>query len=299
MSDLWVDTDMGFDDLWALILLRHLGCDVAGVSLVAGNSIMEEVASNAAAARAAYGFTWPVWQGVARPLYRTLETATGILGPTGMRTRGRQLELKVRDLPPKRAIAEMTAWLSDGNGAKDILALGPLTNIAKVLGGSPELARRIRRIVWMGASAGAGNHTPHAEFNAYVDADALARVAGSGIRLDIVDLTFCRQVTFGPGDLPDTDPLTLDLLGGYLDIALKRGRAGMAIYDPLAAVAIADPERIAFQPCRVEVDTSAAETYGATRIEPADTSPIRYAVGRGVGLAGACLQALEGAQAHD
>ena len=37
----------------------------------------------------------------------------------------------------------------------------------------PELAARIREIVWMGGSTERGNVTPYAEFNAWVDPEAL------------------------------------------------------------------------------------------------------------------------------
>ena len=47
MTQVWVDTDMGFDDLWALLLLRHLGVDPQGVSLVAGNVPLPQVIRNA------------------------------------------------------------------------------------------------------------------------------------------------------------------------------------------------------------------------------------------------------------
>ncbi len=294
MSRLWVDTDFGFDDLWALLLLRHLGCGVAGVSLVAGNAPLAQVARNATAARSAYGFDWPLWQGAARPLQRDPETAERILGPTGMRSRGRQLDPANTPAPPVGAVAAMATWLQDTPEApRQILALGPLTNIARLVQTVPDLPSRISRLVWMGGSAGPGNHTPEAEFNALADAEALAIVVASGLRLDIVDLTFCRRVTFGPGDLPATDPLTRDLLGGYLDIALERGRAGMAIYDPLAALAVAEADSIAFQPCTIDVSTDPGPSYGATRMTPVTQAPIRLASGRGEGLAGRCLGALE------
>ncbi len=50
---LWVDTDYGFDDLWALLLLRRHGATVEGISLVAGNTPLPQVIANAlGAARA-------------------------------------------------------------------------------------------------------------------------------------------------------------------------------------------------------------------------------------------------------
>jgi inosine-uridine nucleoside N-ribohydrolase len=296
---IWVDTDFGFDDLWAFLLLRHLDCEVAGVSLVAGNAPLPQVAANAVAAKAEYGFSWPVWQGADRPLVREPETAERILGPSGMRSRGQCLEHSGRALPPGGGVEALRDWLlSDPDDAPEILALGPLTNIALLLQMLPDLPERVSRIVWMGGSAGAGNHTPKAEFNAVADAEALALVAASGVRLDIVDLTFCRSVTFGPDDLPDCDPLTGDLLGGYLDIGLERGRAGMAIYDPVAAIAVAQPNSIKFQPCLVVVQTGDNASYGATEVTPVAASPIQISVGGSGDLSHICLRALEKEAVH-
>ncbi|MEX0287014.1 MAG: nucleoside hydrolase [Paracoccaceae bacterium] len=299
MRTLWVDTDFGFDDLWALLLLRHFGCEVAGVSLVAGNAPLAQVAANASAAQAVYGFNWPVWQGATRPLAREPETAARILGPTGMRSRGRELETTGCARPPDGALEAIVAWLeSQPETSHEMLALGPLTNIAHLLETAPEMAHRISRVVWMGGSAGAGNHTPHAEFNAVADAEAVAQVAGSGLPFDIVDLTFCRAVTFGPGDMPRSDPLTSDLLGGYLDIGLERGRSGMAIYDPLAALAVAQPDAIRFEPYSLSVDTSDTDTYGATTMAADRGSHIRIAVAGANDLAQTCLAALTEEAVH-
>ena len=53
---LWVDTDFGFDDLWALLVLEAGGIDIDGVSLVAGNSQLEQVCKNAFGAFHHFGF---------------------------------------------------------------------------------------------------------------------------------------------------------------------------------------------------------------------------------------------------
>ena len=299
MTGIWVDTDFGFDDLWALLLLRHLGCPVAGVSLVAGNAPLSQVARNAAAAKAAYGFDWPAWQGASRPLVRDPETAARILGPTGMRSRGRQLDPSGGALPPTGAVEALANWVRSTPEARhEILALGPLTNVAKLVRTFPGVQSRIDRLVWMGGSAGEGNHTPYAEFNALADAEALDVVVAADLPLDIIDLTFCRGVTFGPDDLPECDPLTSDLLGGYLDIALERGRASMAIYDPLAALAMVRPNMVTFKPCTLTIETDAGETYGATTIAAAATSRTRISVEGTEDLASLCLGVLEKEVVH-
>lgn len=297
MTGIWVDTDFGFDDLWALLALRHFGCDVAGISLVAGNAPLPQVAANAAGAARAYDLRWPMWQGADRPLTRAPETAQRILGPSGMRTRGAKLpEAKT---PPTGAVAALEDWLlTDAPSPRTILAIGPLTNLAHLCQTAPAAAARVDRLVWMGGSTGAGNHTPLAEFNAVADAEALDCVLTTGLPTDIVDLQFCRKVTFCEGDMPATDPLTGDLLGGYLDIAKERGRDRMAIYDPLAALAIARPEAITFSPCSVTVSTDPDETYGATRIGDATPSHVRRATAAQGDLAALCLDALTTEAAH-
>ena len=294
MTAIWVDTDFGFDDLWALLLLRHFGRNIAGVSLVAGNTALPQVIANAIGAREAYGFDWPLWQGAAKPLQREPETAERILGPSGMVSRGLRLPDTSPEVPPAGAVEPLRDWLeSDGDNRREILALGPLTNVATLLNETPEVIERIDRLVWMGASTGAGNHTPMAEFNAYADAEALACVLQSGLNVDIVDLRFCREITFGPEDMPETDELTGDLLGGYLDIAIQRGRPRMAIYDPLAALAIAAPESIGFACCNIEVSTQSDESYGATKFARTAASTMRVAAEAKSDLAKLCLGALK------
>ena len=77
---LWVDTDFGFDDLWALLVLEAEGVAIDGVSLVAGNSQLEQVCANAFGAIHHFGFSWPIYKGEGGPLYHPLETAERILG---------------------------------------------------------------------------------------------------------------------------------------------------------------------------------------------------------------------------
>ena len=294
MSKFWVDTDFGFDDLWALLVLRHYGCEVAGVSLVAGNTPLPRVVANALGAKEAYDLNWPLWQGAVAPLKRDPETAERILGPDGMRSRGAKLPKSKAGVPDTGALDEIRGWLGGSSGTeRQILALGPLTNLAALLMQFPEAARMISRLVWMGGSSGRGNHTATAEFNAVADAEAVECVLNSGVPIDIVDLEFCRRVAFSEADMPDTDPLTRDLLGGYLDIALERGRPGMAIYDPLAALALAVPDAIGFTPCVVEISTEPDDSYGATRIQAAARSSLRLATEARADLGRMCLNALE------
>ena len=271
---LWVDTDFGFDDLWALLVLEAGGIDIDGVSLVAGNSQLEQVCANAFGAIHHFGFSWPIFKGAGGPLCRPLETAERILGPKGMRSRAQFLPL-VPSPPVQKTLPALETWL-DSEGPKDVLAIGPLTNLALAYQSFPEKLQRLGTLTWMGGSRARGNHTEHAEYNAFADADALATILQHGAPLQVVDLELCRQVTFSPADVPVLeDSLLGDLLGGYLDIALSRGRDRMAIYDPIAALAVVQPSLIQFEGVNLSVHTENDARYGKTEFnfeQPANAS---------------------------
>lgn len=289
---IWVDTDFGFDDLWAILLLRSYGIAVDGVSLVAGNATLGDVTRNALGARLAFGLDWPFYTGAACPLKRELQTAERVLGSRGMQTRGQHLPEAPREaLPPCDPALER--WLSQSEGSREILALGPLTNLARLAIDAPEAFAKITRLVWMGGSAGQGNQTSHAEFNAHADADAIEVVAQSGVPFAIVDLEACRKATYGEQDIPKTMPAPLaDLMGGYLDIALSRGRDRMPIYDPLAALAFTHPAALTFEPHSLVVDVGTSETYGKTSLEPTGESHITLATQIASDAGSLCVDAL-------
>ncbi|MFT4726597.1 MAG: inosine-uridine nucleoside N-ribohydrolase [Granulosicoccus sp.] len=275
---IWVDTDFGFDDLWALLILRYLNIEVDGVSLVAGNVPLPQVIKNAGASSNTFNFDWPVYVGAEKPLLRAPETAERILGKLGMRSRGLQLPNydHTHTLPDKQnaAVEAMAAWLSDSN-QQHILAIGPLTNIALLLEHYPEAIRNIKKLIWMGGSGGRGNHSQYAEYNAIADPEALAAIAASDIPFRMIDLELCRQVTFTENQMPTmkgkNSALLADLLGGYLDIALHRDRLSMAIYDPLAALAVAESELFRFSPASVHVHTGVDSRYGQTIFSKKDS----------------------------
>ncbi len=256
---IWIDSDMGFDDLWAILTARSLGIQIDGMSLVAGISRLPLVVRNANAAASAFSWNFPIFEGAASALLGGTETAERVLGQTGIRSRGKELPVTRNASVQPGAFEAMREWIASGRN-RTLLAMGPLTNVAIVVRANPELAGRIERVVWMGGSAGQGNHTPAAEFNAFADPEAVEVLLSAPVAMTIVDLEICRKVRFDESDIRQiagmdgqNAALLADLAGGYLDIALERGMESMAIYDPVAAVALACPHRFAFMRSSVEV----------------------------------------------
>ncbi|NTF32997.1 nucleoside hydrolase [Rhizobium skierniewicense] len=270
---IWIDCDMGFDDIAAIMVVTSHGLQIDGVSLVFGNAPLEQVSKNAAGAAAAFGWRFPIHSGRERPVLGLLETAQTILGDTGIPTIGAGLP-DAADLPYSDAFTALCNWLAYGQADKRVLALGPLTNIAAVCLARPDLAARITQLVWMGGGVTAGNHTASAEFNAFADPEALSIVIAHGLPLQMVDLDLCRKVT---ADMSDIAPiraaggrnvgLIADMLEGFITIATSRGRDAMALYDPCAAVALVAPDCIGWKNARIDVEVHGALTRGRTVVE--------------------------------
>lgn len=282
----WVDTDFGFDDLWALMLLASQKCQPAGISLVAGNTDLSQVCENAARAAHLFGLASPLYRGADTPLSGHVIRATDILGATGMRAIGPGLPAV--EVPPQwpDAMTGLCRWLKAPETEEKIcIALGPLTNLANLAETDPVAYGRLARIVWMGGSNGSGNHSPFAEFNAMADPVALARIVSLPVPLQIVDLNLCRQVTISDTDISSFRKaghgaqagIFGNLLAGYLDIAHRRGRSDMAIYDPLAVVSYLRPALFGFTACALSVATGQTDHFGKTDFSFESDGPHRLA----------------------
>lgn len=274
---IWIDTDMGFDDIAAIMVAAHAGLTIDGVSLSFGNAPLENIRRNAAGAASAFVWPFPIHVGRAAPVLGQLQTATNVLGDTGIPTAGRRLPDSA-DTFREDAFEALCAWLEKGvEGDKTerrIMALGPLTNIAALALARPDLAAGITDLTWMGGGLTAGNHTASAEFNAFADPEALAIVLAHDIPLRMVDLDLCRKVLCGPQDvLPvraaggRNAELVADLLAGFVAIATSRGRPAMALYDAVAAVAFAYPEHVTWREARIDVELCGGLTRGRTVVE--------------------------------
>ncbi|MES2533160.1 MAG: nucleoside hydrolase [Pseudomonadota bacterium] len=271
----WIDTDLGFDDLAAVLTVAESpGWAIDGMSLVAGNAPLEVVIDNAQRAAACFGWGFPIHAGSDRPLVGALVTAQNILGDDAMASAGRSLPMARTALASSDAVAALAAHLAGAAEPVTLLALGPLTNLARLLQAQPALASRIGRLVWMGGSAGPGNHTAAAEFNAGVDPESINVVLDAGLPLQMVGLDTCRQVRV---HAPDADvlraigteraALLADLLLGYVRIASPDGSLPMSLYDPTAAAALVAPGSMAFRAAHVVAECDGTHTRGMTVVE--------------------------------
>jgi purine nucleosidase len=276
-TPVWIDTDMGFDDLAAvLVVAAHAGWSIEGLSLVAGNGPLPVVVDNALRSAACFGWRFPVHAGCDSPLTSALVTAQYVLGEDAMASAGRQLPPRPADaaLASRDAVGALGRWLEQAPAPATLLALGPLTNIATLLMKQPTLANRIGRLVWMGGSAGPGNHTATAEFNAAVDPEAVQTVIDAGLCIEMVGLDACRQVRAHASDADtlralgtERGQILADLLLGYVRIASPDGSRPMALYDPTAAAALVCPQGMQWREGHLAMELEGRLTRGMTVIE--------------------------------
>lgn len=277
-----IDTDPGVDDALALMLaLRSPELCVELISTVAGNVTVEQATANA---RQILSLINPphvpiVAQGAARPLRRPLHVSTFVHGVDGLGglTQLRRSDGRLRYLPPRWPAAQHQAVrrllrLVDTYGAElSIIALGPLTNIARAVQRAPEVMRRVGRVVIMGgAIAVPGNVNPVAEFNIFVDPHAADIVFACGLPITLIPLDVTRQVRLtqallrrhvrGPGTtlVQAVRRMTRHVLDG------PQRAQGMAMHDPLAVAVALDASLVRTTSLPVVVETQGQQTLGMT-----------------------------------
>ncbi len=167
-------------------------------------------------------------------------------------------------------------------GEVTLIALGPLTNVAKAMQAEPRVGEWLREVIVMGGAVGVpGNVTPDAEFNTYNDPLAAGAVFSSGARVTLVGLDVCDQVFAAPHETgyysnpSSTGRLTERILRNWFK--LHPDRDTYSLCDPLAVVAALDPGALTYRSASVSVDTDADGRYGKT-IASFGIGPVSVAV---------------------
>lgn len=270
-----IDCDPGHDDVFALWLAAgHPSLELLAVTTVGGNVPLEHTSRNARIALTVAGVQGvPVAAGASGPMRRELETAESIHGENGLG--GPELPEPAEPLDARSATELIADTVLGSPVPVAIIATGPITNVAIALRDRPELIGRIREIVWMGGSTERGNWTPYAEFNAWVDPEALALVVGSGIRFTMVGLNVTHQALVTPavrGRLAAAGNRTAAFGDELLEFFCRTnhevfGLRDGPLHDPVAVAVLADPGCVERTHARLDIELAGTETVGATSVD--------------------------------
>lgn len=265
-----IDTDIGtdVDDLWTLAMVPNL-VDVSlhAVTTVYGDTDVR--ARLASVALQGMGLDVPVYCGCEQPM-----SGKSVLwaGHEGAGVPG----MSDATYSSRDAVDVLMELAAPDPGTLEILAIGPLTNVAEAIRRDPDFARNLKRLIVMGGEFRSG----WPEHNFASDVVATDIVLRSGAAITIVPLDQTLRIFLDEADI--------DLVAAGHGIGpmiaeqsrifwqwLSTLREGMPndrspAHDPLALLAAIEPEHFTLTPMAVELDAE-----GRVTGTPDEGSPIQ------------------------
>lgn len=271
-----IDTDPGIDDALAILLaLASPEVDLRLVTTVHGNVELEQTTENALRVLHLAGRAdVPVAAGARASLVHPQpERAGHVHGAAGLG--GVQLPPSPAALDPRPAVVALAELLMGSAEPVTVATIGPMTNLALLLGVYPEAAARIGRLVVMGGSAGrGGNVTAAAEFNVWADPEAAQAVLTAGLPTVLVGLDVTLPTVLdedGIARFAIAGPVgssAAAILAQYLDHARTAyGTSGVVVHDALAVTEAIAPGTLGTVRRDVVVDTTLGAGRGQTLVD--------------------------------
>ncbi|MEU8396948.1 nucleoside hydrolase [Nonomuraea sp. NPDC048892] len=261
------DTDIGsdVDDALALaVLLGSPEADLLGATTVYGDTLLRARLTKRLASLAGRSLT--VVPGAA-------ETLTG--RPVWWAGHEGRLfsDLDTETADPGDAVAYLVDRVTAAPGEVDVVAVGPLTNIAKAITSAPTFARDVRQLWIMGGRF----DVAEPEHNLKCDPEAAAVVFGSGAPITVTGLEITTTVRL------DATDVAAIAAAGPLGEALKAeieqwwrfwNEEWNCPHDPITVLTLLAPDLFTFSPeGRVTVEPDGTSSFaaggGRTRITTA------------------------------
>jgi inosine-uridine nucleoside N-ribohydrolase len=268
-----LDVDPGIDDAVALcIALFDPRLEVLAVTAVGGNCAPENATRNVQA----------IVEYLDPPRWPRLGAASP--PDAGLPVDGRHLHgidglggthFDVAELhhlhPSEKVICDQIR--AEPEASVTIVALGPLTNVARAFVRDPELPSLVGGIVMMGgAVAGPGNITPAAEFNVYCDPLSARAVFRSPSTKTLIPLDVTNRILLSY-DLFNRLPDDSTKVGRFLQKILppvfrsyrqQFGLEGIHVHDTVTLTALRHPELFTMREMAGDVETLGELTVGTT-----------------------------------
>lgn len=281
-----IDTDAGVDDALALILaLRSPEVSVEAITTVAGNVDVEKCTRNVAHI---LDLLQPVStpliaQGSRRPLKRKLVTAPEVHGRDGLGNIGSKERVRVK----RNAVEVILDCCRKFGNKLTIVALGPLTNLAKAIRKNLRTLKMSERIVSMGGALRVpGNTGPVAEFNYFVDPEAARLVLNSGLNVTVVPLDLTQQVVVMRREIEHRAKKRAGKVADFILRSTKHymryhmapeGFNGGYLHDPITVASVIQPSLVQATRSGIDVETKGDLTRGMTVAESGKSGTVDVA----------------------
>jgi purine nucleosidase len=272
MRPVILDTDIGsdVDDILALVMIaKSPELDLIGITTVYGDTI-----HRARIAKATCDMLQrpelKIVAGAPKPISGRQVYWAGHEGDGMSELESISIDTSIKAEEYLVATAEQMA------GELEILAIGPLTNIAKAIQLSPEFKSHVKHLYIMGGAF----WLDRPEHNIRCDVNAAQIVFGSGIPLTAVGLDLTLRVWITEQDVQQI-ALLPNHLGKTLDNEIRtwwtsRDLSKNNPHDPLAGLAMIHPQIFRFEYCDVKVGDSGLE-FAKTIVSNSGKGAVRIA----------------------
>ncbi len=274
------DTDFAMpptdDGLTLMLALQSPEIEILGITTVAGNASLERATADALRMLEIANRTdIPVYNGADMPMVH--EKSDFAVENYGLWYSDEMPEppggFASIEAQPEPALSFIVDAVMENPGEVTILAIGPLTNIAQAIRARPDFAENVKQLVIMGGAVallpdGAGNITPNAEFNFWVDPEAARVVLRSGIPIELSPLNVSRKSALDKAwydkMVEVQTPLTqllMDTLGPRFEENPDRT---WYMYDQIALGSLIDPTLVETESLYVDVNIDHGISYGVS-----------------------------------
>jgi inosine-uridine nucleoside N-ribohydrolase len=174
-----------------------------------------------------------------------------------------------------------------------VVALGPLTVLARAMDRDPELPALLQRIICVGGAVNEpGNAGPVSEFHFYCDPQAARQVVRCGAPVTMLPLDLMRKILLSPTDLlelPAPESRVCRFLRQIAPFAINAtaqayGIEGFHLKDVLGIAAVALKGAISTKPMAVNVEIRGELTRGMTVVDARREHEPKPNVDVGVGI---------------
>ena len=161
------------------------------------------------------------------------------------------------------AIGKIISIINKHPNEIEIIAIGPLTNIAKVFINEPSVIKKIKSLYIMGGiGEGKGNITEYAEFNFWVDPDAADIVLNSNIDIKMIGWDVTQIYGYlNKKNFNDLKKINTNLSRFAIDIQrkgleyykVKYNEHKIDLADPLAMAVMINDSETNYKKCNIKI----------------------------------------------
>ena len=245
-----IDTDPGVDDAVAILAaLASPEIDVIALTTVTGNVDIQKTTLNARRLVELAGRPDVlVVEGCAEPLHDIPRHASEVHGEDGLGDL--TWDEPTVGVHPQFAVDYLAEQIEAG--PVTIVAIGPLTNLARLVQNYPGIEKKLENLVIMGGASLQGNVTAAAEFNIWADPEAAKIVFGADWPITFMPLDLTHQAFLTDEDVAffrslntEVGTRMADFLEPYAKFHIEwNGNSDVIMHDSTAIYEVIRPDAI-------------------------------------------------------